>query len=304
MSHRILLIANPGAAAGRAARRWEKLLEELEARRVKLDYVLTNRPRHAVDLAREAAGRYDVIAAAGGDGTVNEVASGLLLAGRTGSRLGVIPLGTGNDIAHLIGIRTLPDAVCALAEPRPRSIDVIEVTCDESGRPSTRYALLYAAVGFAGELLRHTTPAVKRILGPRYCYTFGFFRALFTYASPTMRIRCDDREFSGRMLLVSAGNAEIVGAGTMRLSPGAAINDGQLNVNVVEALGRLELARWFPKLRTGTHIAHPKVHYFPAASVGVESQPPMEVQLDGELFGSTPVTFQVKTGALEIVTNR
>jgi YegS/Rv2252/BmrU family lipid kinase len=302
MTRRILLIANPSAAAGRAARRWEKLFADLDARQLKVNYVLTNRPRHAVDLARDAADKYDVVAAVGGDGTVNEVASGMLLAGQTHSLFGIIPVGTGNDVAKLVGISTVDDAVRALAEGTPQSMDAIEVVCEESGRRATRYAVLYAAVGFPGELLKHTTPEVKKIFGSRYCYTFGFFRALFTYESPVMRILCDDREFKGRMFLVSAGNAEIVGAGTMRLSPGASVEDGKLNVNVVEELGRLEVARWFPRLLMGTHTTHPKVHYFPASSVSIESQPPMEVQVDGELFGQTPVMFTVKPKALRVIT--
>ncbi len=302
MARRILLIANPSAAAGRATTRWEKLLAGLEARKIKVEYSLTNRSRHAVDLAQEAAGKYDVIVAVGGDGTVNEVASGMLLAGQIHSLLGVVPMGTGNDVAKLVGISTVDDSVRAIAEGAPQPMDAIEVVCDESGRPATRYALLYAGVGFAGELLKHTTPEVKKIFGSRYCYTYGFFRALFTYESPTMRVKCDDREFHGRMFLVSAGNAEIVGAGTMRLSPGARTDDGMLNVNVVEELGRLEVARWFPRLLMGTHTTHPKVHYFPANSVRIESQPAMVVQVDGELFGKTPVTFTVKPKALRVIT--
>jgi YegS/Rv2252/BmrU family lipid kinase len=302
MTRRILLIANPSAAAGRATARWEKLLGDLEARKLKVDYALTDRPRHAVELARDAADKYDVIAAVGGDGTVNEVASGLLLAGETNCLLGVVPVGTGNDAAKLVGISTVDDSVRALAEGTAQPMDVIEVVCEESGKRATRYALLYAAVGFAGELLKHTTPEVKKILGSRYCYTFGFFRALFTYETPVMRIQCDDREFNGRTFLVSAGNAEIVGAGTMRLSPGASVEDGKLNVNVVEELGRLEVACWFPRLLMGMHTTHPKVHYFAASSVSIECQPSSEVQVDGELFGQTPVTFTVKPKALRVIT--
>jgi len=302
MTRRILLIANPSAAAGRASGRWEKLLGELQRRRLKADYVLTDRPRHAVELAKEAAGKYDVVAAAGGDGTVNEVANGLLLARAPGVLLGVIPLGTGNDVARMVGIVSVDDAIRALAGGAPQSVDVIEVNCEESGGLATCYGLLYAAVGFTGALLKCTTPPVKRLFGPRYCYMAGFFRALLSYESPVMRVECDGDEFTGRMFLVSAGNAEIVGSGTMRLSPGASIEDGKLNVNVVERMDRFEVARWFPKLLTGTHTTHPKVHYLTASSVSIETRPPMELQLDGELFGQTPATFTVKAGALEVIT--
>src|SRR5262245_15517808 len=301
MKSRILLIANLSAAAGGARQRWDQLRVALTARGIQADQVITDGPRHAMALAREASKSYEVIAAVGGDGTMNEVASGILLSGKTKAALAIIPLGTGNDAAHLLGIRSIEDAVHALASGTTRTLDAIEVRCCDAGKELTRYALLYAAVGFAGALLKRTTPTVKRWFGPRYCYSVGFFRALLDFNPPTMRVRCDDREFSGRMFLVSAGNAEMVGAGTMRLSPGAQVDDGKLNVNVVEDLGRLETARWFPKVLKGTHTTHPKVRYFPAASVTVECEVMTEVQMDGELYGHTPAAFHVRPGAIRVV---
>ena len=167
------------------------------------------------------------------------------------------------------------------------------------GRMARRWESLL--VDLETRKLKCTTPAVKRLFGPRYCYSVGFFRALLGFRSPTMRVRCDEREFNGRMFLVSAGNAEIVGAGTMRLSPGAKVDDGKLNVNVIEDLGRLETARWFPKVLKGMHTTHPKVHYFAATSVTVECEPQLEVQLDGELFGHTPATFRVMPRAIRVI---
>jgi diacylglycerol kinase family enzyme len=161
---------------------------------------------------------------------------------------------------------------------------------------------LYAAVGFTGELLKRTTPAVKRLFGPRYCYSVGFFRALLGLKPPLMRLRCDEQEFSGRLFLVSAGNAEVVGAGRMRLSPGAQVDDGKLNVNVFQAVGRLEAARCFPMVLKGTHVAHPKVRYFEASIVAVECEPQVAVQMDGELFGRTPATFRVRPRAIRVMT--
>ena len=301
MKRRILLIANPAAGAKRMARERARLLEALDKRGLKADFLLTDRPGHALGLAREASGRYEIIAAVGGDGTVNEVASGILLAGAPKPALAIIPLGTGNDAAHLLGIRSLEGAVEALASATTRTVDVIEIRCHDAGKELLRYALLYAAVGFAGALLKGTTPTVKRLFGPRYCYSVGFFRALIGFKSPQMRVRCDDRVFEGRMFLVSAGNAEIVGAGTMRLSPGARVDDGKLNVNVIEELGRCETAWCFPKVLKGLHTSHPKARYFDATSVTVECEPQMEVQMDGELFGQTPATFQVRPGGIRVI---
>jgi diacylglycerol kinase (ATP) len=170
------------------------------------------------------------------------------------------------------------------------------------GVVAKRFGLLYAAVGFAGEVGKCTTPTIKRVFGARYCYSVGFFRALCRFESPHMRVCCDDREFEGDMFLVSAGNAEIVGGGAMRLSPGARIDDGKLNVNIVHSLNRIEITRCFPKLLMGTHVTHPRVEYFTATRVKVESEPALEIQIDGELFGQTPATFEVKPGAIRVCT--
>jgi diacylglycerol kinase (ATP) len=300
MTDRILLIANPDAAAGRASNRWEQLLAAFRSRQLAPDFVVTQRPRHSVDLAREAASKYRLVVAVGGDGTVNEVATGLLLTGGA-TPMGVVPFGTGNDVANLLGIRSIEESVDAIQRGETRAIDVIELNFGEGEKPVTRYALLYASVGFAGELLKLTTPAIKRVFGPRYCYSIGFFRALLAFDAPQMRIRCDADPVEGRMLIVSAGNAEIVGSGTMRLSPGAVVDDGLLNVNIVEALDRVEIARWFPRLLKGTHVHHPRVRYRTAKRLEVESNPVMDVQMDGEVFGRTPVIFQVRPRALRVV---
>jgi diacylglycerol kinase (ATP) len=87
----------------------------------------------------------------------------------------------------------------------------------------------------------------------------------------------------------------------MRLSPGARVDDGKLNVNVVGDLGRLETARWFPKVLKGLHTTHPKVRYFQARTLTIECEALMDVQMDGELFGHTPATFQVRPGALRVI---
>jgi len=300
MNRCLLLIANPRAAAGQSRGRWDALLAGLRERGLSAEHVITERPRHAITLAAEASGSYDVIVAVGGDGTVNEVATGILRSG-AGTKLGVVPFGTGNDVAPLVGIHNVEDALNALTQDNAKEIDVIEIRCHHDGEPVTRYALLYASVGFAGDVLKRTTPFIKRVFGPRYCYTVGFFRALLRYGAPMMKITCDGQTFEGRYFFVGAGNAEVVGGGTMRLSPGARIDDGLMNVSVIEALGRLETTRHFPQLLVGTYTTHPKVRYFTATSVSVESHPPIEVQMDGDLFGHTPAEFRVKPKALKIV---
>jgi YegS/Rv2252/BmrU family lipid kinase len=302
MPHHVLLIVNPTAAAGRAGRQAAGLLACLNQRSLAADHVFTERPRHAVELARQAADRYDVIAAVGGDGTVNEVATGILLASGPRPALGVVPLGTGNDFAYQVGIRSVKHAIHALVDGKGRALDVIEVSCREGDRPLRHFAVNHVAVGFASALVRYTTPAVKRVFGPRLCYTVGFLRAIGGFHSPFMRVSADGQSIEGSLFHVCAGNSEWSGGGMMRLSPGAKMDDGQLDICLIEALGRLETLRCFPRLLKGTHVTHPKVRYFRGRTLRVDSDPPADLQMDGDLIGRTPATFQIQPGAIRVLT--
>lgn len=302
MSRRILYILNPAAAAGAAGRRWECLRAALARQDLGGDAVTTRARGHAIDIAAAAAGRFDVLAAVGGDGLVGEIASGLIRAGG-GSALAVIPLGTGNDVASQLGLATPETAVAALDRGVPRPLDAVEVRYRDtpSRQEQIRHALVFASVGFAGELLQQTTPRIKRWFGPRLCYSVGFMRALFRYRAPQMRIRTDTAGFEGAFLHVCAGNAEWAGGGMMRISPGARWDDGELDFCVVSAMGRLATAWHFPKLVRGTFAGHPKVRYFRGQSLEIETSPPTDLQLDGERLGCTPATFRIRPAALRVL---
>jgi diacylglycerol kinase (ATP) len=304
MAARTLLIANPQAAGGRARAQIPAVLEALRQRQVQADVVVTTHPGHAVELAKSDAAVCDHLVAVGGDGTVNEVATGILLAAPARAALGVVPLGTGNDVAHLLGVGSVSTALEALTHDNVRAIDVIEVTCQDVGKPVTRYALLFAAVGFAAELLRWTTPRLKRLLGPRYCYSAGFLQALLCFRTPRLKVNCDGVVSEGRMFLACAGNTEYAGGGVMRLSPGARIDDGKLNLSLIGALGRFETLRYFPKLLKGEHVGHPKLRYFEARTLAVEAFPVAPVAQDGDVFGWTPARFEVRPAALKVLSAR
>ncbi len=258
------------------------------------------RPGHARQLAAEAASQYDAIVAVGGDGTASEVASGLLEAGATQAVLGIVPFGTGNDAARLTGIRSPEDALRAILGGRTRAVDVVEVRYQVGGKASVRHALVFASVGIVGELLKQTTPRVKRLCGSRQAYAAGLLRALWLYRPVPMRVTCDDQVCENRFLLVCASNGEHVGGG-MRLAPGARSDDGLLNLNLIEAVGRWEALRQVGRLCRGRHVGHPKVRYFTARTVAVETETAVDVQADGESIGHTPACFQVRPGALRML---
>ena len=287
---------------------------------VHCDIRVTEYAGHALELARTHAARFECVIAAGGDGTVHEVASGLI-AGGSKAALAVAPFGRGNDVAQLIGFPGLAGrgdaaAIRAILEPRPVTIDTIRVTWrdpDSAGSASleasvgdgeqVRHAILFGGVGFVGELLRKTTPATVKWFGPRWCYSAGFFRALFSFQPPVLRVRSEQGEqVLSHAVAVVVGNAPVAGGGLMRIGPGASMTDGVLELTFIEAVGRWELVLQFIRLLRGTHIQHRQVRFFRGAWLEVSAEPSQSLALDGELLGISPVRFEVNPSSLTLLT--
>ena len=318
-SRRALLIRNPASASSREqALRLERFLTRLAEGGVCCEVRVTEHPGHALELARTASAGFDCVIAAGGDGTVHEVASGLI-AGGSLVALAVAPFGRGNDIAPLSGVSgaDAPDdeaAIRAILQPRPVTLDTIRVSGGGSHQPggdapggefraSVRHAILFGGVGFVGELLRKTTPATVRWFGPRWCYSAGFFRALFSFRPPVLRVRSEQGEaVLPHAVVALAGNAPFAGGGLMRIGPGASMTDGLMEVTLIEAVGRLELALQFVRLLRGTHVHHRKVRFFRGRWLEVSADPEQPLAFDGELLGTSPVRFEVAPRSLTLLT--
>ena len=325
---RALLIRNPASATSRdQAQRLERFVARLAEGGVTCEIRVTEYPGHALELARTEAARFEWVIAAGGDGTVHEVASGLI-AGGSRAALAVAPFGRGNDIAQLVGVvggaavgaAAASDsdqaAIRAILEPKPVTLDTIRVTWREnppvgmeSGVPAAesrervRHAILFGGVGFVGELLRKTTPATVKWFGPRWCYSAGFFRALFSFQPPVLRVRSDQGEqVLSHAVAVVVGNAPFAGGGLMRIGPGASMTDGVLELTLIEAVGRFDLALQFLRLLRGTHVRHRKVRFFRGHWLEVSADPPQPLALDGELLGTSPVRFEVNPRSLTLLT--
>lgn len=303
MRRRVLVLVNPTAASGRALVAVQRVMTALDSHGFTCRQAHSKQGGHLTELARDLAPSCDLLLAAGGDGTVREVASGLLAARAPETVLGVLPVGTGNDFATQLGMAEPESAWKALVGGRVRRLDVIEVRHGPGAAATVDHALLFAATGFAVEVLRRTSPRVKRLFGRRLSYSVGFFRALLGFRAPTMTIEAEGKAWTGPVFHVGAGNAEWAGGGAMRLSPGARMDDGQLELCRIEALARIEVLRCFPLLLRGTFPRHPKVRYFKGRELSVVSEPARPLALDGDVMGQTPATFRVLAGALRVVTH-
>lgn len=295
----ILYIVNPAGHGGAGLRTWSAF-QEAWGEAISTDHVrITEGPGHARDLAAQSTG-YQVIAAVGGDGTVGEVISGVMDGGETHPRIAIVPGGTGNDIARNLGMGEIGHAVAALRGGRPRAVDIIQVECHADGRRQRKIAFLFGSAGFSG--LPRVKPWMKRWLGPAIAYNFATFVEILVFRAPHMMVRTSEEVFSGRSWMVVAGNAERISGGSVCIAPGASLEDGLLNVAIYPDRHRfLMLTQLFPKIPSGAQVQEPDVAYFQTERIVVESEPASLVDLDGDLAGKTPVTFEVLPRAVEIM---
>ncbi len=243
-----------------------------------------------------------MLVAAGGDGTVNEVASGILDS-EASTPLGILPLGTGNDFGRLHGAISIEQAVGILARGRSRRVDAIRFQSRINGRPCTSFALLFVSSGFVGNLLKATTPSVKRVFGRRFSYSVGFLKAWLSFAASSMQVIHDSGSHSGECLLVAACNSEYAGGHGFRPAPGAIMDDGQLELLIIASQGRWRMLPRFIRVTRGTHVGLPGVHYMRITKMKLESAAGAGVQADGDLFGEPPLELEVKQRALNVLSD-
>lgn len=288
------IIFNPHAGRGRAARLEPRLRAALQHADLPFELVHTGGPGDAWRLAQAAAtrGGYTAIVAAGGDGTMNEVANGMRDAGLP---LGLIPLGTGNDLVKMFGLRAnQPEqAVARLRQATPRAIDL--------GVANGRVFLNGLGCGFDAQIAVETLRPTR--LRGFAVYLVALLRALRHYRAPWMRVCVDDRELvAGRLLLASVGNGRCQGGGFW-LTPQAQIDDGRLDVCTCAHMRIDEILRHVPRVLRGTHDRLRQVRMTHAQRVVIESAASVAVHLDGEILGTAlrSVSIEIQPRALLVL---
>jgi diacylglycerol kinase (ATP) len=285
----LYIIANPTAGKGSAARHFARAQARLESAGIVTVVVETQHFGHGTTLARRAAeeGR-PIVVALGGDGTIRDVAAGLA---DTQTVMGILPLGTGNDLARSLGIPfVLEDAADILAKGVVRVIDL--------GEETSGIFTVVAGTGFAAEVSDEA--ARTRLFRGSAAYYTGVFKALMRLRPVPTRLTFDDQTVETETVFVMAQNAPYCGGGQL-MAPGASLDDGTLDIVVVSAVGRLDLIQTFPKVYDGKHITHPAFHLYRSTSVEVESARPVLKMNDGDVIGKEPLKAWVRPRALRVL---
>ncbi len=299
------LIINPASARGKMKNRWHLVEETLRAENFPFDAVFTERHEHATELARRAVeAGYDLIVAVGGDGTLNEVANGMLAVGgkpiNPNAALGVITSGTGGDFARSAGIPrdTLAAAQHLARATQTRSLDVGEMIYSRNGQETRRYFVNVAGMGFDAEVIERLERGGKRGGGTIPYYT-TLIATISSYWNKDVALRMDDRRIEGRMNSVIICNGKYFGGGMM-ISPNATLDDALFDVIILGDFGTLEVILNTPRLYNGTILTHPKVSEYRAKTVTVEPKQRMLIEADGEFIGQGPATFRIYPAALKL----
>lgn len=305
MPRRTLLILNPRSRNGATGRRADSLVRRLREGLGPLEVERTRGPRDAERIAREAVrAGWERLIVAGGDGTLSEVATGLLAAGLGGyATIGALPLGTGGDFLRTLGVpRDLEHAIACLREGKPRPIDAGRASfVDASGRPASAHFVNVASFGVSGRVVELVNRS-PRLLGGRASFLVGAVRAIARHRSELVSLRVDGELVQdGPLVLAAAANGRYFGAG-MQIAPEARTDDGLFDVVAVCGLGRAQLLRRLPLLYRGTHLTDPAVRVWHGRIV--EALPrgaPVPLELDGEPLGRLPARFEMLPAALMLI---
>jgi diacylglycerol kinase (ATP) len=288
----VAVIINPisgGVRAGRAAARAEMAAAVVEAEHETADVAVTERRGHARELAQAAVARgARLVLAWGGDGTLNEVASALAF---QPVALGIIPAGSGNGLARELGVAFRPErAIADALRASPRPIDV--------GEANGRLFVNMAGVGLDAHVAAEFDR--RRVRRGLTGYVVIAGRALVSYRPHTYTITTADGVRMTRAILVTVANSSQFGNGA-RIAPGARVDDGLLDLVVVEERARWRTLGQVPRLFTGSVHRAPGCSICQVREVSIDAEQPMTLHLDGEPFdGGTRVHVRVRPGALNV----
>ena len=283
---RALLLVNAKARQG--STEFPRSLELLRARGLTLIDVPTDHPEEIPKLIARESSRADLVILGGGDGTMNLSVEAVL---KSGLPLGILPLGTANDLARTLGIpATLDEACGVIAEGRTQQIDL--------GRVNGKHFFNVASLGMSVEIARCLTGDVKRRWGVMsYCVTaLERYRATRPF---TAFIEADGRTLRERSIQLSVGNGRFYGGG-MSVSEDAAIDDGMLDLYTLAPSSLLRLVTLLPAFRAGRHRELKEVATIRAAHIQVRTSRPMPINTDGELTAETPAQFDVVPRVLTV----
>lgn len=283
------IIANPTAGRGRVGKMLPQLRQLFAVNNLHCEFALTDAAGHGTDLAREAAhAGWENIIALGGDGTMNEVLNGVM---GTPAAMGVIPAGTGNDLARSLNIPlNFRDAVSVFANGKTTAIDI--------GKDSEGYFSIILGLGFPSDVMHHVNTTTNIFRGP-LAITASILQVVHKLRPYPVHIQLDDRTLDTTVMGIFILNTRFTGGG-LQIAPEAKYDDGLLDVVVMHEMSKTNFLATLPKAYKGKHLSNPACEIFQTKTIKVTTAEPMRKLFDGNVFGESPVDAQIVPNALRV----
>jgi YegS/Rv2252/BmrU family lipid kinase len=294
--HPILLVFNPMADRGRTGQKASDLRALIE-RHGGADWQATEYPAHASEVAASAGQHgYHTVAALGGDGTVHEVVNGLMRCPpESRPRLGIVPLGSGNDFAQGVGVELHPEkAVECVFTGQPRTVDVALIR-DATGR--SEYWDNTCGIGFDAAV-NIRSRKIKRLQGFLMYLAATLQGIAFNFEAPHLKVQYDGGALDQPIMMLTLGNGRQQGGGFI-ITPEAKLDDGLLDFIYIHQISQLRMLQLLPMVMKGTHLKEPDVSSARSARLVVDSDRALPIHIDGELFA--PYEADVRHVEIEVV---
>lgn len=264
-------IVNPASSRGKGNVTGKWLERECANRNLDFDLQYTKSPGHATEIASNSIGSFENIISVGGDGTLQEVINGTF---GNNIKIGIIPVGTGNDFVRAVNIPINPSAALdILIEGNDKQIDV--------GKIGDRIFHNGVGIGFDAWVVNESLK-IRKLRG-HLIYLYAILKTLKNYKAPLMEIKYHEKSIIQKLFLVTVANGISLGGG-IKLTPFAKIDDGLLNLNIIQDVNKLKILQNLMKAYSGEHVNMPEVTVDTCKSVVIKSDDGLAVHADGELI--------------------
>ena len=273
---KILFIINPVAGKKNTKELIPLIETTMKENKIPYEILLTKKPKDATKLAQET--QCKIVVAVGGDGTINEVAKGLIR--RKFGMLGIIPAGTGNDLSKSLDLPRDPgEALDIIVKGKTTKVD--------TGIANNQEFLNIASVGFDAEVVNIANKVKKKVkIKGKFAYVIGVLYTALSFKRRNVIIDIDGEKYKRSVILVALGNGNYYGGG-MKILPFASLYDGDLHICIVKDISNLKLLFLFPSIFKGNHLKYIKyVETFKGKSVNIELEKKISFNVDGDIFKS------------------
>lgn len=282
------IIYNPTAGAGRSIKTLRKIEQRLMESDAEYTVFETRYKGHATEIARNAAGKgYTGIISVGGDGTLLETAQALR---GTGETLGIIPAGTGNDFRVAVDVPSDPvEALGIILSGHKKRIDMGVINND-------KHFLNVTGTGFDVDVVKNMN-MVRRFVTGSFAYYLGIVMSIIGYKNLKIKLTMDGETIEREVLLIAFANGKCYGGG-LKISPDSDVQDGMLNVTILNSIAKRRILVELPKLKRGELEKIDVAEKFTCKKAILECATKRTFNMDGDLYGETPMTFTIEPSAL------